>query len=92
MASQVPRLDPPLAWTVLAAIAQEMHQDGLYQPAKPAPWAVKKEKLPAIISCSSRTWVCIVQGMMGGRRSTADIQFVIVCEEEDPDEYHVELE
>ena len=34
----------------------------------------------------------LMQGMTGGRRSTADIQFVIVCEEEDPEAYHVELE
>jgi hypothetical protein len=39
-----------------------------------------------------RTVCAMSQGMTGGRRSTADIQFVIVCEEEDSDDYHVDLE
>ncbi len=28
------------------------------------------------------------QGVAGGRRLTVDIQFVVVCEEADPDDYH----
>ena len=28
------------------------------------------------------------QGVGGGRRLTVDIQFVVACEEADPDDYH----
>ena len=32
------------------------------------------------------------QGVAGGRRLTVDIQFVVACEEADPDDYHDDAE